>query len=97
VCGLATLLGDGAKPLFIEIVTFGKVYPRQRFSYVPLALRVPVDGTTVAYNTDGELSVMTAGGGAVSTVSGRTGNVTLTTDDVAPGSDVSRQYFCRHD
>ncbi len=91
---LATLLGDGSKPLFVEAVALGKVYPRQRYSYVPLALRVPVDGTTISYNSDGELSVIAAGGsGAVSSVSGRTGSVTLTTNDVPPGADTSRQYF----
>ena len=32
-----------------------KIYPRQSFSAVPLALRVPVDGTSVRWNSDGEL------------------------------------------
>lgn len=45
---------------WIEVmdVTNNVTYPRQRFSIVPFALKVPVDGTTVSYNSDGRLTVL---------------------------------------
>jgi hypothetical protein len=57
-----TILGTG-NPIWIEIkdVTHNKVYPRQSFSAVPYALRVPVDGTTIDYNGSGQLEVLPGG------------------------------------
>lgn len=55
-------------PTWIEIedVTHQKTYPRQRFSPVPYALKVPVDGTSIDYDTDGQLTL-----GSVSNIQGR--------------------------
>ncbi|MCX6104446.1 MAG: hypothetical protein NTY08_01265 [Proteobacteria bacterium] len=49
------IFGDGSEAVFIEISAAGKVYPRQQYLYVPFALRVPTDNTTVAFNDDGKL------------------------------------------
>ena len=45
--------------VWVEIydIVNGKTYPRQRFSAVPFAFRVPVDGTTLNFNANGELQV----------------------------------------
>ncbi len=53
---LTALLGNGTNPLYIEISQGSTTYPRQRFTAVPFALRVPVDGTTIQYNSAGELT-----------------------------------------
>src|SRR5690606_26428148 len=46
-------------PVFIEIrdLTNSVTYPRQRFTVIPFALRVPVDGNTISFNSDGKLSL----------------------------------------
>ncbi|MCX6104336.1 MAG: hypothetical protein NTY08_00705, partial [Proteobacteria bacterium] len=54
---VSAVFGQGADPVFIEITAAGKTYPRQQYSYVPLALRVPVDGKTLAFDTDGKLAL----------------------------------------
>jgi hypothetical protein len=56
--GFQAVFGGGAD-VFAEItdVTHGKTYPRQLFSAVPYALRVPVDGTTIGYDANGRLEV----------------------------------------
>ena len=51
------VFGDGSEPVFIEITAGGKTYPRQKYSYVPLALRVPVDGKTLSFGSDGTLGL----------------------------------------
>ncbi|MBM4253545.1 MAG: hypothetical protein FJ146_16375, partial [Deltaproteobacteria bacterium] len=51
------IFGDGSEPVFIEITAGGKTYPRQKYSYVPLALRVPVDGKTLSFGSDGTLGL----------------------------------------
>ena len=53
----ATIFGDGTAPVYIEITSENKTYPRQQFSYVPFALRVPVDSKTLAFDADGKLSL----------------------------------------
>ncbi|MBM4251845.1 MAG: hypothetical protein FJ146_07725 [Deltaproteobacteria bacterium] len=55
---IAAIFGDGTKTVFIEVTAKGVTYPRQEFSYVPLALRVPVDMKTVAFDSDGKLKVV---------------------------------------
>jgi hypothetical protein len=47
--------------LWIEVtdVTHGKTYPRQQFSAVPYALRVPIDDATIGYDNDGQLRIKT--------------------------------------
>ena len=86
-----TLLGDGSGPLYVEVVSQGIVYPRQRFVYAPLALRVPIDEATLTYNASGKLSVKPLAMGAVQSVAGRTGAITLSTTDITEHS--SRQFF----
>lgn len=50
---------DPGDPVWIQVkdTTSGKTYPRQRFSVVPYALKVPVDGDTISFNNHGELAV----------------------------------------
>lgn len=45
--------------VYVEVtdLTNSVTYPRQRFSVVPYALKVPVDGTTVTYDANGKLKV----------------------------------------
>jgi len=47
------------EPAWIEVkdATHDKTYPRQRLSMVPFAGTVPVDGKTITFNSDGQLSV----------------------------------------
>jgi len=45
-----TIFGDGTAPVFVEIVAEGKNYPRQKFNYVPLAMRVPIDKKSLAFD-----------------------------------------------
>ncbi|MBM4253655.1 MAG: hypothetical protein FJ146_16940 [Deltaproteobacteria bacterium] len=44
------IFGDGTSTVYIEIVAEGKTYPRQKFNYVPLAMRVPVDGKSLKFS-----------------------------------------------
>jgi len=54
---VSAFFGDGSSLVYIEISSENKTYPRQQFSYVPFALRVPVDGKTLAFDTNGKLSL----------------------------------------
>lgn len=47
------------EPAWIEVkdATHDKTYPRQRLSMVPFAGKVPVDGKTIMFNGDGQLTV----------------------------------------
>ena len=47
---------DGSAPVFVEMVHGERVYPRQRFSFVPFALRVPIDEEKLRY-VDGKLTL----------------------------------------
>ena len=51
------IFGDGVSPVFIEITAAGKTYPRQQYSFVPYALRIPVDGKTLAFDSNGNLGL----------------------------------------
>lgn len=55
----ALVFGPGSD-VWVEVKNVGvnKTYPRQRFSAVPYAIRVPVDGATISWNADGELEVL---------------------------------------
>ena len=57
---------DGSEPVFIEVTAAGKTYPRQQYSYVPFALRVPVDTKSVVFDQNGNLGI----NGALSATSG---------------------------
>lgn len=59
-------------PTWIEItdVTNNVVYPRQGFNVVPFALKVPTDNATIAYDSNGKLTVLNSpkiGGKAIAT------------------------------
>ena len=53
---------NSTSPAYVEITAIkngvSTIYPRQKFSAVPYALRVPVDGTSVGYNANGKLSIV---------------------------------------
>ncbi|MBM4253424.1 MAG: hypothetical protein FJ146_15755, partial [Deltaproteobacteria bacterium] len=52
---------DGKEPVFIEISSGGKAYPRQKFNYIPLAMRIPVDNKTLSFDTSsGQLGIKNA-------------------------------------
>jgi hypothetical protein len=53
----AAIFGDGTAVVFVEIEAAGKLYPRQRFTPVPLALRIPVDNDALVYGPDAKLTV----------------------------------------
>jgi hypothetical protein len=79
--------------VFVEITDTANsvVYPRQRITAVPYALKVPVDGSTIGYDASGRLKVVGSGGGSVNSVNGQSGSVELTTDQVNEGS--TNKYF----
>jgi hypothetical protein len=54
---VTAVFGQGTDPVFIEITAAGKTYPRQQYSFVPLALRIPVDGKTLAFDKNGNLGL----------------------------------------
>jgi hypothetical protein len=54
---ISEIFGDVTQPVYIELTAADKVYPRQLYSYVPLALRIPVDNKTVAFDGDGRLGL----------------------------------------
>ena len=54
---VAAIFRDGSEPVFIEVTAAGKTYPRQQYNYVPYALRVPVDGTSVVFDQNGNLGL----------------------------------------
>jgi hypothetical protein len=53
----AAIFGDGTALVFVEIEAAGKLYPRQRFTHVPLALRIPVDNDSLIYGENAKLTV----------------------------------------
>lgn len=80
---------DDAVWIQVKDVTSNKTYPRQQFSVMPFALRVPVDNTTIGYDAaTGQLKILsvppngvtgvTAGTGL--TGGGASGTVTLNVD-----------------
>ena len=52
-----TIFSNGAEAAFVEVTAGGKAYPRQRLLPIPLALRVPVDNSTVEFSSAGLLTV----------------------------------------
>ncbi|MCX6104376.1 MAG: hypothetical protein NTY08_00910, partial [Proteobacteria bacterium] len=55
------IFGDLSSTVYIEITAAGKTYPRQQYSFVPYALRVPVDGKTLAFDSNGNLGLAVNG------------------------------------
>ena len=56
------IYGDLSSPVYIEITAAGKTYPRQQYSFVPYALRIPVDNKTLAFDSNGNLGLAVNGG-----------------------------------
>ncbi len=54
---ITALFGDGSKAVYIELEAGGKIFSRQRFTAVPLALRIPVDTQKLNYTNDGKLTI----------------------------------------
>ena len=56
---LNTITGTGKDLAWIQIVdaTNGVTYPRQRLAVAPFALKIPVDGETIGWNSNGELEL----------------------------------------
>lgn len=87
---IESIFGDGSRTVYVEVEAEGKVYPRQAFSYAPLALRVPIDPNIFRYDSQGRLTsngTALNGSGVVSSVAGRTGAITLTTNDLTEGAN----------
>lgn len=63
-----TVFADASAETWIEIkdLTHDRTYPRQRFSVVPYALKVPVDDTSIAYDEEGRLTVLAVASDKVS-------------------------------
>jgi hypothetical protein len=51
------IFGDGSRTVYVEVEAAQKLYPRQRFLAVPVALRVPVDNDTLVFGSDSKLGV----------------------------------------
>src|SRR5690606_20751282 len=54
-----TIFGAGTAWMEITDATNGRTFPRQVFSAVPYALRVPVDNKTLSFDNNGKLKVGT--------------------------------------
>ena len=67
---MASLFPDPSSATWIEITdkSNNRTYPRQKFSAVPYALKVPVDNTTVTFDSNGRLTVKSASGSASGSV-----------------------------
>jgi hypothetical protein len=75
---------DGTEPVFIEITSGGKTYPRQKFNFIPLAMRVPVDNKTLSFDTvNGKLGISGAKTAASGSVLVSNGNGGVTWDNLS--------------
>ena len=56
---LQDVFSGGSSSVYVEVsdVTHSQTYPRQILMAVPYALRVPTDGSTVSFNSQGKLTV----------------------------------------
>ena len=100
---VAAVFGDGSYPVYIEITAENKTYPREQFSYVPFAMRVPVDAKTLAFDEDGKLSLAlttTPGTNQFLTKSadgklawGTPASATIQNQSIAPGTPISGQVL----
>ncbi len=58
---LQQVFDQNGQKVYVEIRADGATYPRQLFLSTPLALRVPVDGDTLNFDSDGKLAVTSVG------------------------------------
>ena len=86
----ATIFGDGTETIYVELSAAGKTYPRQKFSFVPFALRVPIDDKTLGFNSDGKLALATSGSGGTGKylTSDATGKLTWATPATITEQDI---------
>ena len=71
-------LFGGATQVEVTDMTNNKIYPKQRFAAVPFAMRVPVDGKTIGFNTGGQLSIensAVSGGQIIATINQSTDKI----------------------
>ena len=73
---------SSSSPTYIQIkdTVHDQVYPRQVFTVVPFALKVPVDNSTVGYNSDGKLTMLVtdaAGTNVIQTINTSTSPSTI--------------------
>ncbi|MEN9835882.1 MAG: hypothetical protein RL011_2075, partial [Pseudomonadota bacterium] len=99
---ISDVFGDGGRSIFIEITAGEKTYPRQRYSFVPLALRVPIDEKNLKFNPSGKLTLAVGAkhnansfltqdsDGALSWVSPATSGAAIVDQDVAAGAAISQ-------
>ncbi|NBX81482.1 hypothetical protein EBQ90_00090, partial [bacterium] len=61
-----TVFPDSTTGTWVQVqdMTAGTTYPRQQFTTVPYALKVPVDGSTITYNSSGQLQVSSFASGS---------------------------------
>ena len=59
----------------VRDITHDTTFPRQVFSVVPYALKVPVDGTSLTYNSDGKLQVGQVTAASVAGSNGTSGQI----------------------
>lgn len=71
--------------LEVDDVNHNVTYPRQRFSVVPYALKVPVDGTTISYNSNGQLKVGTVPASSLASGNGTAGQILTSAGDGTMG------------
>ena len=78
---------DPSTPVYIEVkdVKNGAVFPRQRFSVIPFALKTPIDNDTIVYNSDGKLTV----GSSVGTVKQVTAGSGLTGGSITDSGTIT--------
>jgi hypothetical protein len=57
---ISEIFGQGSStPVFVEVEANGTIFSRQRYLSAPSALRVPVDNSTLIFNSEGKLTVDT--------------------------------------
>ena len=75
----SAIFDDGTREIFIEVSAGGKTYPRQKYMFTPLALRIPVDDRHFSFDqTSGKLRIkmdQSASDGSVLTSDGH-GSIT---------------------
>ncbi|NBX83434.1 hypothetical protein EBQ90_10180, partial [bacterium] len=100
-----TVFPDSTTGTWVQVqdMTAGTTYPRQQFTTVPYALKVPVDGTTVTYNASGQLQVSSIGSASLpatinaTTVTGSTsmgiGTTSPDANDLSFGGGTAREVL----